>query len=135
MSDTLISASPSRDMLGVRAWMDGQIAALVDQSERILDYTRRELLRKEPTSELLAEHKRASRLIIGLLRMVICQLEDPDYPQPAAARQLGSRHRQLQEFHDTLHNPMPASELEQFTREHFAQDATARRLFPEAFAK
>jgi len=79
---------------------------------RFGEWERAELLLKTPTTSLLEEHAKTSAWLIRLLAQLHAAASDPDYPDPAAARELNAVLWQLRQVHDTLHHPMPEAEAD-----------------------
>ena len=79
---------------------------------RFREWERAELLSKTPTAGLLEEHAKTSAWLIRLLAQLQAAASDPDYPDPAATRQLNAVLWQLRQVHDALHHPMPEAEAD-----------------------
>lgn len=106
----------------VREWVEGSVQETLDAADRFLTLTHRDFVLKEPTVEALREHRLATRLLLGMTRYMLAEVQDPDFPNRTLARQLAIRVRQMDDYYQLLHNPMPEAEA----------DALLAKAFPDA---
>lgn len=98
--------------LGVHDWLTSKVEEIISVCDLFLAGTHRELLCKEPSSDLLREHREASNLLLRMTRRVLEEVQSSPLGNGSLGRNLSSRIRVMEAHHDTLHNPMPAAEAE-----------------------
>lgn len=99
-----------------------QITQWLALCDGFLDWQRENLLDKEPTPEILKEHRAALKWILRFMRLAICQVSDPDFSDHSLKRELEIRLQQFEDFWSMFHNNSMSAE---------EADALLAKVFPE----
>lgn len=111
--------------LWVGEWMEARVIEVVAGCDRFITQTQQDFLQRTPSPRALAEHRRASRMMIGMGRHLLTELLDPDFPNPALARKLELRLWKLNEHHQALHHPLPDTDYADIRSRHFPDEPRA----------
>src|ERR1043166_8179995 len=92
---------------------------------RFRQWERQELIKKTPSAEDLARHRRVVSAFIRMAYLLQALMEDPGYPAREFLPEVRGKLRQLEHTKDMIHNPMPDEEAERILKEVFPDDARA----------
>jgi hypothetical protein len=86
-------------------------------------WERDELILKEPSPNMLIEHRKRSQMFILSARLLQGLMANPDYPARDFRAEVDGKVRQLEETWDMIHNPMTSEEAE----------LVLQKAFPDGF--
>jgi hypothetical protein len=122
MSET--AATPSSDSLvgPVTAFATETVQRWSDKCQQFLDRQRSGILGADPSSEALAGHRTALRLLLTLGRSIYATAAGPDFPDKRLANELEGRLVQLEHSWRMVHEPMARAEAERLLSEVFPNE-------------
>lgn len=97
----------------------GTVEALVNCSHAFLDWQRASILQGTPDAEVMNRHKQSLKWLLRLVRALLAQAEDPEYPDASAAGELRAVLWKLSESWEAIYNPMPEGEYKNLVSELF----------------
>jgi len=97
----------------------GTVDGLVNRCHSFLDWQRAWILQGKPDSETMHRHRESLKWLLRLVRALLAQAEDPEYPDPAAARELRAVLWKLSESWEAIYNPLPDPEYHKLADELF----------------
>jgi len=92
----------------IRRWVE----VWINDCNEFRRWERDEIVRKEPSAEMIAEHAKKSQLFILSGRLLQGLMTSPDYPARELRPEVDRKVRQLEETWDMIHNPMNDREAE-----------------------
>lgn len=104
------------------AWLGARMEHALADCDHFNAETYQELLAKAPSPALLAEHRTASRWLLGMGRLLQDQLDDSPGAHSRPARRLAAQLEIMEANFDTLHRPLKDAEA----------DAIIAQAFPDA---
>ena len=102
-------------------FLRGWLKIWVKACDTFREWEREELIRKEPSSETLAKHKKLGSALIRTAHMLQAVMEDPDYPAREFLSEVRGKLMQLEDTRDMIHDPMSDQEA----------DAILAKVFPD----
>ena len=83
--------------------------------------TRQTMLVRQPSDAELKEHRRTTKMILRMTRLLQAEVGDPDFPDRSLPRELAIRLRQFEDLWEMIHNPMADDEVDQLPQAAFPQ--------------
>jgi len=98
------TAEPERDL--IRRWIE----IWVSDCNEFRRWERQELILKEPSPEMIAEHAKKSQMFILSARLLQALMANSDHAAPDLRTEVAAKVRQLEEMSEMIHNPMGDAE-------------------------
>ena len=102
-------------------FLRGSVQIWVNACDTFRQWERQELIRKEPSPETLAKHKKLGSALIRTAHMLQAVMEEPDYPAREFLSEVRGKLMQLEDARDMIHDPMSDKEA----------DAILAKVFPD----
>ena len=106
--------------------LSGWLKIWVKACDTFREWEREELIRKEPSPETLAKHKKLGSALIRTAHMLQAVMEDPDYPTSEFLPEVRGKLMQLEDARDMIHDPMSDPEADAILAKVFPDGPTAR---------
>ena len=106
--------------------LSGWLKIWVNACDTFRQWEREELIRKEPSPETLAKHKKLGSALIRTAHILQAVMEEPDYPAREFLSEVRGKLMQLEDARDMIHDPMSDKEADAILAEVFPDGPKAR---------
>ena len=118
------SAAAPAEGLGVQQvneFARGAVEQWSATCQRFQDWQRREIIEREPSPEILEQHRAGLKWLLRFAKGIYLPASDPEYPDKGIADELRGRMLQLEHCWRIVHDRMPDAEAEKLQTEIFPE--------------
>jgi len=103
-------------------WTVERVMQWSETCGHFLDWEHQNMIVRQPSPALLADHKQALRWLLQLTRLYHATVSDPEFPDRSAVKELRGRLLQLEASWRMFHEPMPKEQAEKLLAEVFPDE-------------
>ncbi len=106
-------------------FLRGWLQAWVNACNHFRQWERKEVIKKRPSPETMAQHKKFVTIFIRSAHILQALMDDSDYPAREFLPEIQGKLLQLEDSREMIHNPISEEEADHILKEVFPDEPRA----------